>query len=199
MKRKVSPYSPDTPPPLLCPELRPVSLSHENPWFKVMLRGSYYSIEYERPQVVVLPVLDGHSIVMVRVDRPLIHDHPLELPAGDSEDGETPRMAAMREFTEETGIHIQDPLRFVAELPISEMPGRFPVLLSVLRVNVTKSEFDSRSSHDNEIVSVEAISFIEVARKLVSGEIYLSSPAAIISRFLLKTCLDRSMLGKEPR
>ncbi len=199
MTRKVSPYSPDTPPPLLCPELSPVSLSHENPWFKVVLRGSYYSIEYERPQVVILPVLEGHSIVMVRVDRPLIHDHPLELPAGDSKDGETPRMAAMREFAEETGIHIKDPLRFVAELPISEMPGRFPVLLSVLRVNVTKSEFDSRSRYDNEIASVKAIPFIEVARKLVSGEIYLSSPAAIISRFLLKTCLDGSMLGKEPR
>ena len=105
----------------------------------------------------------------------------------------------MREFAEETGIRIKNPLRFVAGMPISEMPGRFSVLLSVLKVNVTKSEFDSRSRHDNEIASVEAISFIEVARKLVSGEIYLSSPAAIISRFLLKTCLDGSMLGKEPR
>jgi 8-oxo-dGTP pyrophosphatase MutT (NUDIX family) len=199
MNRKVSLNSLDSPPPLLCPELRPVFLEHLNPWFKVMSRGSYYTMEYERSQVVILPVLEGHSIIMVRVSRPLIHDCPLELPAGDSQYGETPRMAAMREFAEETGINIQDPLRFVADLPISEMPGRMPVLLSVLRVNVSKSEFDSRSRHDNEIVSVEAITLIEVARKLVSGEIYLSSPAAIISRLLLKTCLDGSIFEKEPR
>jgi 8-oxo-dGTP pyrophosphatase MutT (NUDIX family) len=190
MTRTVSPCSPNNPPPLLCPELGPVFLAHENPWFKVMSRGSYYTIEYERPQIVILPVLEGNSIVMVRVKRPLIHDHPLELPAGDSQDGETPRMAAMREFAEETGIHIQDHLRFVPEMPISEMPGRIPVLLSVFSVDVSQSEFVSRSRHDNEILSVEAISFIEVARMIVSGDIYLGSPAAILSRLLLKSRLD---------
>lgn len=190
MTRKVSPCSPNGPPPLLCPELGPVFLVHENPWFKVMSRGSYYSIEYERPQVVILPVLEGTSIVMVRVERPLIDDHPWELPAGDSQDGETPRMAAMREFAEETGIQIQDPLRFVPELPVSEMPGRIPVLLSVFRVDVSQSEFISRSRHDNEILSVKAIPFGEVARMIVSGKIYLSSPAAIVSRLLLKSSLD---------
>ncbi len=122
----------------------------------------------------------------------MIHDHPLELPAGDSMDGETPKMAAMRELAEETGVRIRDPLRFEVELPISEMPGRMPVLLSVFRVKVTKTEFESRSRHDDEITSVEAITFVDAARKLVTGEIYLSSPAAIISRLLLETCLDGS-------
>ena len=182
--RKVSLCSPDSPPTLLCPELEPALLAHQNPWFKVMLRGSYCTIEYERPQVVTLPVLGGNSIVMIRVRRPLIDDYPLELPAGDSQDGETPRIAAMREFSEETGIRIEDPLRFVPELPVSEMPGRMPVLLRVFRVDLSKFEFDSRSPHDNEIVSVEAIPFIEVARRLVEGDIYLSSPVAIISRLL---------------
>jgi len=151
-----------------------------------MSRGAYYSIEYERPQVAILPVLDGRSIIMVRVKRPLIDDCPLELPAGDSCDGETPRMAAMREFSEETGIRIDDPLRFIPELPLSEMPGRIPVLLSIFRVDVACKEFDARSRHDNDIVSVEALSFAEAACKLVEGEIYLSSPAAIISRLLLQ-------------
>lgn len=185
MIRKVSPLPPDLQPPTLCPRLKPVLLSHENPWFKVMSRGSYYSIEYDRPQVVVLPVLNGNSIIMVRVCRPLIGDSPLELPAGGSENGETPRMAAMREFAEETGIDIKDPLRFIPELPISEMPGRIPVLLSVFRVDVSQYEFDSRLCHDSEIVSVEAMSFMEAARRLIEGEIYLSSPVAIISRLLL--------------
>ena len=66
------------------------------------------------------------------------------------------------------------------------MPGRMPVLLSVFRLDLKRSEFDSRNQHDNDIVSVEAISLTEVAQKLINGEIYLSSPIAIISRLLLK-------------
>jgi 8-oxo-dGTP pyrophosphatase MutT (NUDIX family) len=111
--------------------------------------------------------------------------------------GETPRLAAMREFIEETGIRIEDPLRFVPELPISEMPGRIPVLLSAFSIEVSQSEFDSRSRHDNEISSVEVLSFTEIARKIVNGEIYLSSPIAIISRLLLKRFLNTPILSKE--
>ncbi len=197
MTRKVTPHSPDNPPPLLCPELKPIILVHQNPWFKVMSRGSYYSVEYNRPQVVVLPVLEGNLIVMIRVKRPLIDDCPLELPAGDSQHGETPRIAAMREFSEETGIRIEDPMRFLPELPLSEMPGRMPVLLSVFRIDLSKPEFESRSQHDNDIVSVEAISFTEAARKLVGGGIYLCSPIAIISRLLLGRCLNTSIPDRE--
>lgn len=186
MINKKIPCAPDSPPPLLCPTLNPVFLAHKNNWFKVMSRGSYYTVEYERPQVVVLPVLEGKSIVMVRVKRPLISDCPLELPAGDSQPGETPRDAAIREFAEETGMHIDDPERFVPDLPISEMPGRIPVLLSIFRIDLRKPEFDSRLQHDDDIVSVEAISFTDAAQKLINGGIYLSSPAAIISRLLLK-------------
>jgi 8-oxo-dGTP pyrophosphatase MutT (NUDIX family) len=165
--------------------LEPVQLRHQNPWFKVLSRGTYFSIEYERPQVVVLPILEERAIVMIRVKRPLIADCPLELPAGDSLPGERPREAARREFIEETGITIEDPLRFVSILPVSEMPGRMPVLLSIFRVDVRQGEFESRFSPDAEITSVEAIPFPEAKRKLLNGEIYLCSPMAIIGRFLL--------------
>jgi 8-oxo-dGTP pyrophosphatase MutT (NUDIX family) len=168
-------------------------MAYKNPWFKVMSRGSFYTIEYDRPQVVVLPVLEDTSVVMVRVQRPLIDDSPLELPAGDSNDNETPVMAGIREFVEETGIHIKDPSRFHPELPISELPGRMPVLLSIFRVDVSRSEFDNRGPHDGEIVSVEAIPYSEIVKKLIEGQIYLSSPMAILSRFLLKktfACID---------
>jgi 8-oxo-dGTP pyrophosphatase MutT (NUDIX family) len=196
MMRKVYASNPDSTPPLLCPELKPVFLAHENQWFRVMSRGTYYTMEYARPQVAVLPIIEGSSIIMIRVKRPLIDDCPLELPAGDSLCGETPRIAAMREFVEETGIHIRDPLRFVPDLPVSEMPGRIPVLLSVFRVDLSKQEFESRLQHDIDIVSVEAISFADAAQRLVNGEIYLSSPATIISRFLLKTFIERSSAQK---
>lgn len=184
--RKPEAQPSDIPPALLCPELVPVELVHSNPWFKVLSRGSYFTLEYERPQVVIVPLLGEHEVVMVRVHRPVIHDSPLELPAGDSHDGETPRQAAAREFSEETGICIPDETRFIPELPISEMPGRIPVLLSVFSVQVRKNEFDSRKIHDREIVSVEAIPLNKIANMISSGEIYLSSPCAILSRLIFK-------------
>jgi 8-oxo-dGTP pyrophosphatase MutT (NUDIX family) len=196
-KTRVSPYSPDTPPPLMCPELKPVFLTYENPWFRVMSRGSYYTVEYERPQVVIVPVLENDSIVMVRVKRPLIDDCPLELPAGDSCPGETPRMAAIREFAEETGIRIENPLRFVPQLPLSEMPGRMPVLLSIFRVDLARSEFDSRLDTDDDIASVEVFSLVDAARRITTGEIYLSSPTAILSRLIFGMRLDRLTSDEE--
>ncbi len=192
MTRKVSPCLPESAPRILCPELTPIVTVHKNPWFKVLSRGSYYTIEYERPQVVILPILADSSVIMVRVRRPLIGDEPLELPAGDSNDGETPAAAAMREFKEETGIHISDHSRFIPELPISEMPGRIPVLLSIFRVDVTLSEFEGRCPHDDEITTVEAIPFDGLTQRIANGEIYLSSPIAILSRFLLTSCLNKN-------
>jgi len=195
MTRRVSPCSPERPPELLCPNLGPIISLHRNPWFEVMSRGSYCTLEYERPQVVILPVLEGNSVIMVRVRRPLIDDTPLELPAGDSNAGETPRMAAMREFSEETGILIHDPSRFIPDLPISEMPGRMPVLLSVFRVDVNQSEFDSRDVHDDDIVAVEVVPYGDIPGRIARGEIYLSSPMALVSRLLLTDCLDEKAGG----
>ncbi len=196
MIKKITLCSPEIPPPLLCPALEPSFVAHENPWFKVMSRGTYYTIEYDRPQVVVLPILNGNSVIMVRVKRPLIDDCPLELPAGDSIDNETPLLAAMREFKEETGIRIDATDRFAPLLPVSEMPGRIPVLLSIFEVNVNQREFLSRSAHDPDIASVEVISFSDLVLKIVDGEIYLSSPMAIIARYLLKNYLNNPSMDK---
>jgi len=38
--------------------------------------------------------------------------------------------------------------------------------------------------HNNEVVSVECFTFKEVKEKIIQGEIYVSLPLAIISRFL---------------
>ena len=96
-----------------CTGLQPVETLHENEWFSTRNRGGYYTVEYHQPHVVILPVVNQDSIVLVRVKRPVIDDDPLELPAGCVEAGETPEQGARRELAEETGMRVDDLTRFV--------------------------------------------------------------------------------------
>ena len=167
-----------------CTCLKPVVTVHENQWFALRNRGGYYTIEYHRSQVVVLPVVDNHSIVMVKVKRPVIDDIPLELPAGAAQVDENPLTAASRELKEETGIKITQSDRFQLLPPIVISSSRYPILPWIYQINISKREFDLRDPHDEEIVSVECIPFEEVKRKIICSEIYISLAVAVISRFL---------------
>jgi 8-oxo-dGTP pyrophosphatase MutT (NUDIX family) len=167
-----------------CPSLQPVTIIHENKWFSLVNRGGYYILEYHRPQVLILPVVDNHSIVMVRVKRPVIADNALELPAGGAKENEAPLEAVAREFQEETGIKIDRIDRFQLLPSIAISPNRYPVLPWIYQVDLSKQEFDTRDPHDDEVVSVECFTFIEVKEKIIQGEIYVSLPMAVIGRFL---------------
>jgi len=146
-------------------------------------------VEYNCPQVVVLPILDERFIILVRAKRPLIDDSTLELPAGGARPNETPVQAAARELAEETGIEIQDLTRFQILPPLSVTP-RYPFLVYIFQVNVLHAEYDLRHFHDDEIVSVECLSFDEIRRLIVAGEIYIALPIAILGKFLLSNCAN---------
>lgn len=167
-----------------CHALQPVTIIHENKWFSLVNRGGYYTLEYHQPQVVILPVVDNRSIVMVRVKRPVIADNALELPAGGARENEAPLEAAAREFHEETGIKIErfDRFRLLPSIAIS--PNRYPVLPWIYQIDVMKQEFDARGPHDDEVVNIECFTFEEVKEKIIQGGIYVSLPLAVVSRFL---------------
>jgi len=168
-----------------CLSLTPVETVHENPWFAVRNRGGYFTVEYSRFQVIILPVLENHSIVMVRVKRPVINDETLELPAGSSEENETPIQAAYRELIEETGIKIGDLKRLRILHPINNSPNRNPNLMYIFMAHITQQEYENRCEHDKEIIDVECFSFEEVQRLIVNGDIYVTVPMAVISRFIM--------------
>jgi len=176
----------------VCHDLTPVKKIHTNPWFAVNERGSFFTIEYHLPQVIVLPVLESHSFVMVRPFRPVVKDCPLEFPAGAVEEGEKPVEGATRELLEESGILI-DSSRFVPMAPLALSPNRTPKLIHIFRVDVTQQEYDQRGGFDTEIEALEVISFHEAAESVVSGNIYISIPVAIIGMYLL----ERSLLGMD--
>lgn len=168
-----------------CASLLPVETVHENPWFLVKNRGGYYTIEYQRPQSTVLPIVDNRSIVMVRVKRPVIADSTWELPAGGAKVGEAPLEAAARELAEETGIQIQDLAQF-EPLPPLAVTSRYSCLIHIFQVHLTAAEYDVRGKHDSEIEAVGRFTFNEILKMIADGEIYMSFPIAILSRYFLK-------------
>ena len=173
----------------VCTTLLPVETLHNNEWFSVRNRGGYYTIEHNHPQVMILPVVDNKAIVMVRVYRPIIDDITLEIPAGGTQEKETPIEAAMREFKEETGITISDKNRFEMLPPLVHMP-RSPRLPYYFHVHLSEDEFNERAMHDDEIASVECFEFTEVLRKIIEGEIFIGLQIAIITRYLLQNAVE---------
>ena len=90
-----------------CTDLQPIKTLHQNPWFSLKTRGDYFTIEPSFGVVLILPVVEAHSIVLVEVKRPVLDDmHSLEIPAGGLEKNESPQEGALRELHEETGIKI---------------------------------------------------------------------------------------------
>lgn len=168
-----------------CKNLQPITELHQNDWFTVRNRNSFYTVEYREPQVIILPILDKKNIIMVGVKRPVIDDISLELPAGGIESGESAEEAALRELSEETGIHISEKSRLIAMAPLSESPNRIPQLIYVFRINISKEEFNNRTGHDDEIEYISTYTFHEVIKKLYRGKIYVAVPAAIIGMYLL--------------
>lgn len=175
-----------------CQELAPVETLHLNPWFSVRNRGGYFTVEYHLGQVVVLPVVNGDSVAMVRVKRPVVDDVTLELPAGAIEEGEEPALAAARELAEESGIVVHDVGRYLPLAPIAISSTRMPRLSHVYRVDVTEEEFAQRRPHDSEISSVERVPIRDLPGMMSGGEIYVSLPLAILGTFLASRPLSRA-------
>jgi 8-oxo-dGTP pyrophosphatase MutT (NUDIX family) len=170
----------------VCPDLKPIQTLHENNWFSVRNRGGFYTVELKTPQVMVLPIIENHSVMMVRVKRPVRGVPTFELPAGAVESGEKLVEAAARELKQETGIAVEDFSRFHPLIPLSVQPTRDPRLLSIFQIDLTENEFEARLPHDHEIDSVLCLKFQEFCDRFVAGEIYVSTPPAIILRYLLE-------------
>jgi ADP-ribose pyrophosphatase len=54
-----------------------------------------------RPSVVLLPMPDEHHVILIRQYRPSVRRDLWELPAGSTDEGESPESAAARECEEE--------------------------------------------------------------------------------------------------
>jgi len=174
-----------------CTDLQPIEILHQNQWFSLKSRGDYFTIEPSFGVVLILPVVEGHSIVLVEVKRPVLNDmHSMEIPAGGLEKGESPQEGALRELCEETGIKISAD-RLKQQSPLALSP-RDPCLAYIYEAEISMDEFLARAQHDEEISQVRLFNFDEVQKLLVGGDIYLAGVVGLLSRFLLK---NRSALN----
>ena len=88
----------------------------------ILLRGSRFNVHqmemvgsdgrvYQREvirhpgAVVLLPLIDRDTVVLIENQRPSVRQTLLELPAGTRESDELPETTAARELVEETGYH----------------------------------------------------------------------------------------------
>lgn len=92
------------------------AIEHENPYFSVerlnvrLPNGrpnDYYRIRIENEAAIAVGTHDG-KLVLVELYRPRLGGSFIEFPGGGIDEGEDPKTAAVREFTEETGYEAND-------------------------------------------------------------------------------------------
>ena len=130
------------------------------------------NLEYERDIIthsgsaVIIPVFEDKTIAVVRQYRHPAGKYLIELPAGTIDEGETPEDAALREVEEEIGYKAKA-IEKLTEFYVS--PGFLTEKMHVyLATDLTKSE---QNLDEDEILSVEKLTFKTAYEKILSGEI----------------------------
>ena len=142
-------------------------------------------VEYQSTQVIVLPIIEQEYVVLPKVRRQILGGAVWELPAGGVLENESPEEAALRELGEETGISISAPSRLLPLDTLVVSPNRLPMFPSIYQVDLSHEEFETRSTHDDEVESVMSFSSDKIREMILSGEIITSINLAILARFLL--------------
>ena len=161
---------------------RPVFQNHR---FSLLEKDDFHVVEYQSTQVIVLPVIEQEYVVLPKVRRQILGGAVWELPAGGVLENESPEEAALRELGEETGITIPDPSRLLPLDTLVVSPNRLPMFPSIYQVDLSHEEFETRSTHDDEVESVTSFSSDKIREMILSGEIITSITLAILARFLL--------------
>lgn len=138
------------------------------------------SVEAEHPQggsirrevvahpgaVVILPLLDPETIILIRNERYVVQQTLWELPAGTLEVGEDPAACAARELIEETGYRAQ---KILPLLDFFSTPG---FCNEFLYVYVAQDlEYVGQALDETEKIDVEPLSFSMALKMIQEGTI----------------------------
>lgn len=130
--------------------------------------------------VVILPLIDTDSVVMIRQWRQAAQEELWELPAGTLEPGEKPIHAARRELEEETGHCARDitPLgRFFTS------PG---ICTEVMHAFVAEGLVETCQNLDRgEVIQPEVLSWERLKKMIIGGDIRDGKTLAVLGQYYL--------------
>ncbi len=118
---------------------------------------------------VAVPLLDGHSLILVKQFRYPMKQYLYELPAGKLGPGEDPKVCAARELEEETG-YIAGSLKKLTAIYTS--PGFCTELLHLfLATDLRRSSSGQKLEEGEEHLTVEVVSLRDAVGMIERGEI----------------------------
>ncbi|ROZ81395.1 NUDIX hydrolase [Pseudomonas neustonica] len=145
-----------------------MSTVYENPWFKVVRENGFHWVEENGASngAAILAVLDGHSALLVWVQRPAQGERMLEIPRGYGEPGESSLQCACRELQEETGYR-------AAPEQLTRL-GRYrpnsAILTSCVDLYLAElTSSDQVGRPDREVLAVEEVPLGSLPAKLQDG------------------------------
>lgn len=134
--------------------------------------------------VAVIGLTDDDMVVLVRQFRYPYKETIYEIPAGKLEKGEDPFEAGKREFKEETGGVAEE---YISLGEIYPSPG---YTNEIIRLYAAKNiTFEEQNLDDDEFLQVCQISFDELIRRIMSGEI--KDAKTIAAAFKLKELMNK--------
>ncbi|HBT55816.1 MAG TPA: NUDIX hydrolase [Pseudomonas sp.] len=160
-----------------------MSTVYENPWFKVVREEGFHWVEENGASngAAILAVLDGHSALLVRVQRPAQGKRiMLEIPRGYGEPGESSLQCACRELQEETGYRAQpDQLTLLGHYRPNSAILASSVDLYLAQLGST----DLVSAPDDEAIAIEAVPLQALPALLQDGTLDDGFTLAALAHF----------------
>lgn len=144
---------------------RVVSLRLETVEYENGKLGQREIVEHA-PVVVIAPLLDDDTLLLVRQHRAPVAESLLELPAGGIDGDETPQAAVHRELIEETGYRAGE-IRALSTF--YSAPGYCNELMHLYLAR--DLQVGDAEPEEDESIELEPVSLAEARRLIRSGEI----------------------------
>ncbi len=121
-----------------------------------------------RGSVVLVPMPDDGSVILVRQYRHAIGRHVWELPAGTVDPGEDADVAALRECHEEIGLVARDAVRIASLYP---SPGYTTEVMHFYRLTGLHEPPQAAAQDEDEHLEPRTFSLAELRQAVARGEI----------------------------
>jgi 8-oxo-dGTP pyrophosphatase MutT (NUDIX family) len=160
-------------------------ITYKNKFFKIFSNDGYFEISPNSRDVMILPIVDKKSFLLIRSRRKFIKKNLLEFPAGGFDiKKETPLEGAKREFEEETGIKVKKKNKIFKIAKIYQMPNRIRDLVFVYGIYITSDQVNIKYSSE-ETHSIEVKSFKKTINLIKKNKIKTSVALAALLNFFI--------------